>query len=259
MNTNVTVSVRSLLLAALLAVGLLAAYLLGAVGGGGTPAQAADETGTPAPTQPILTMTGTGKATAVPDQLSFGLTVTLTRDDLDTALTDASRTMTGVLDVLGDHGVDRADVQTTGLSMNPVYDYPEYGPPTLRGYQVTQRATVHVDRLADGGAAVSAAVAGGGNDVRVGNIRLLVGDTDAVMEQARKAAVQEAQAKAEQYAEASGQELGDVVTLREVRTKPLPTPVVPAALRATDDLAAVPIRAGKDETAVTVRVVWALE
>ena len=45
------------------------------------------------------------------------------------------------------------------------------------------------------------------------------------MEEARDAAVAEATAKATQYAEASGQELGDVLTLREVHAKPVPTPV----------------------------------
>jgi uncharacterized protein YggE len=260
MNTNVTVSVRSILLTGLVLMALVVAYLLGGSGGGGTVAHAADDTGADQPDGRVLTMTGTGHATAVPDQLSFGLTVTLTRDDLDTALEAASGTMQRVFAALAKHGVDKADVQTTGLSMNAVYDYHQYGPPTIRGYHVSQRASVLVDKLAAGGAAVSAAVAAGGNDVRVGNIKLLVGDTDAVMKQARDAAVAEAKTKAEQYAEASGQTLGDVVTLREVRTKPLPTPTMAYAARdaAAMDLGKMPIRAGKDKTSVTVRVVWEL-
>ena len=76
--------------------------------------------------------------------------------------------------------------------MSPVYDYHEYDPPTISGYRVSERARVLVRELKEGGAAVSAAVAAGGNDVRVGDIRLLVGDTDAVMAKARDAAVAEA-------------------------------------------------------------------
>jgi uncharacterized protein YggE len=262
-DNTVTVSVRGLMLAALVAMALLVAYLLGSSGGAGSPAQAAadPDAAAPAADRRVLTMTGTGEASAVPDQLSFGLGVTVTRPDLDDALAGANATMSRVLATLRDYDVEKADVQTTGLSMSPVYDYHSYGPPTITGYRVSQRASVLVDQLRLAGGAVTAAVEAGGNDVRVSNIRLLVGDTGAVMARARQNAVEEATLKARQYAEASGQQLGDVVTLREVRSRPLPSPTVQFAaardlMAATDS--AVPIRAGRDEGSITVQVVWEL-
>jgi uncharacterized protein YggE len=261
MNANVTMSVRSILLAALVALALAVAYLLGGGGGAGTPAQAAAEPTDTAPPR-VLTMTGTGDASAVPDELSFGLGVTVTRTDLGDALDAASGTMDRVLKTLAKYGVAKGDVQTTGLSMTPVYDYHPYDPPTIRGYRVTQRASVLVKELKDGGEAVAAAVAAGGNDVRVSNLRLLVGDPEAATARARAAAVAEAKAKAEQYADASGQALGEVLTLREVHAKPLPTPQSVHLARgyaAMDGaLEALPIRAGKERTTVTVRMVWEL-
>ena len=266
MNANVTVSVRSILVAALVTLALAVAYLLGG-GGGGTAAQAADPptaTESQAQRPRLLTMTGTGDATAVPDELSFAVGVTLTRPDLGTALDAASASMEKVLSALTKYGVAKSDVQTTGLSMTPVYDYHPYDPPTLTGYRVVQHATVLVKDLKSGGAAVSAAVAAGGNDVRVSGLRLLVGDPDQVTGKARDAAVADARAKAEQYAAASGQTLGDVLTLREVHTRPLPTATAPYARQAhglaydTAGLAPVPIRAGKERTSVTVRMVWEL-
>jgi len=260
MDTRLTVSVRSILVTALVVLALLVAYLLGSTGGSGSPAEAAEEQ------QPVverpreLTMTGTGDASAVPDQLSFDLGVTVVRPDLDTALDAAGATMDRVLGALAEHDVAKADVQTTGLSMSAVYDYDPYDPPTITGYRVSQRATALVRELRQGGAAVAAAVDAGGNDVRVGDIRLLVGDSDTVMAAAREAAVAEATAKADQYAEASGQELGEVLTLREVRIKPVPTPVYARRASAAFQLDAttVPIRAGRERAAVTVRVVWEL-
>jgi uncharacterized protein YggE len=53
-----------------------------------------------------------------------------------------------------------------------------------------------------------------------------------------------------------------VVTISEVRAKPLPTPVegYSADLGALARLdSAVPIRAGRDEASVTVKMVWHLE
>lgn len=261
MNGNVTLSVRSILLAALVALALVVAYLLGSGGRSATPAQAAEPTTDD--THPrVLTMTGSGDATAVPDELSFGVGVTLTRPDLGDALDAASAAMTKVLAALAKYHVAKSDVQTTGLSMTPVYDYHPYDPPTITGYRVNQRARVLVKDLKDGGEAVTAAVAAGGNAARVSDLRLLVSDPDAASARARQAAVAEAKAKAQQYAEASGQTLGDVLTLREVHAKPLPTPTYQHFARDGVDLtagAAVPIRAGKERTTVTVRMVWELQ
>jgi uncharacterized protein YggE len=265
MNSNVTVSARSLLVAVLVLLALVVAYLLGGSDQGGTPAQAADEPAAPdAGERRVLTMSGTGTAQAVPDELSFGVAVSVTRADLDAALDAANGTMARVLGSLERHGVARSDVQTTGLSTNPVYDYHPYSAPTIRGYRVTERATVLVKDLTDGGAAVSAAVATGGNSVRVSDVRLLVGDTDTVMAKARAAAVEEATAKAGQYAAASGQTLGEVVTLREVgsRAGSGPRPVFGAMAMDQVDarkLAYLPVRPGRDRSTVTVQVVWELE
>lgn len=264
MDTNVTVSIKGLLAAGVVLLALVVAYLLGDSGGGPAQATAAPVTAAPAATpNRTLTMGGAGEATAVPDQLGFTLTVNATRLSLDTALDDASATTRSVLERLAALGVEKKDVQTTGLSMNPVYDYHDSGPPTLRGYRVSQRAQVLVTELKQGGAALAAAVATGGNGVRVGDIRLSVADPDAVLAEARQAAVAEATAKAQEYADATGQQLGDVMTLREVSaTQPRSGYAEESAnygLRASlDATASVPIRAGEEDLAVRVEVVWRL-
>ncbi len=263
MRGDVTVSVRSILLAGLVGLALVTAYLLGGQGETVTsPASAAPQEQAAQGDRRMVSMVGTGEASAVPDQVSFTLSATARRLDLDDALAATSATTRRVLAELGDHGVERADVQTTGLSMHPEYEYHAYAPPTLVGYRVTQRATVKVDELAKGGPAISAAVEVGGNGVRVSGIRLGIGDPEEMLKKARDAAVESATAKAEQYAAATGQALGDVVSIREVggqaqRSQPQ------AALRslsyATADLAkALPIRAGKDDLEVRIQVVWAI-
>jgi uncharacterized protein YggE len=264
---KITVSVRSLLLAGLVVLAVVTAYLLGS---GGDPVSApatASTTTTPAQAKAgMVRMVGAGEATAVPDQLSFGLTVTAKRADLDDALAAASASTRRVLAALSEYGVEPRDVQTTGLSMYPEYDYPSYGPRVLTGYRVTQRARVHVDELADGGRAVAAAIQAGGNDVRAHDIRLQVGDPEAVLAEARESAVDAATAKAEQYADATGQSLGRVVTVREVGDGNGGRDYRPqfGNLRESYDAAALatgslPIRAGRDELKVRVEVVWEFE
>ena len=265
MSSTVTVSVKGLLLAAVVLLALLAAYLLGGAGGT-TPAPAGAAA---APEQPqaaggdvrTLRIIGAGEATVVPDQLTFSLSVTSKRLELDAALASSSATMRRVLGVLEDLGVRPADVQTTGLQMHPEYDYPDYSPPVLTGYRVTQRAQVKVRELADGGKAVSAAIEAGGNGVRVGDIRLGVSDPEAALGKARDAAVGAATRKAEQYAAATGQSLGAVLGLREVGggAGAQPQKVLSYQAAARDALAAMPVRAGRDDLSVKVEVVWAFE
>jgi hypothetical protein len=266
MDSKVTVSVRSVLLTGLVLMALVTAYLLGSTGDGAVtaPAQAAEQPAAAAPDgQRLVRMVGSGEATAVPDQLTFSLAVTAKRTDLDDALADSSASLRRVLTRLEGLGVERRDVQTTGLSMNPEYDYPSYGPPVLTGYRVTQRARVLVDELADGGRAVAAAVDAGGNGVRVSGIRLQVSDPDAVLEKARDAAVAAATAKADQYAEATGQDLGEVLSIREVGTRTSGTRDLAykaqyGGLTAAVDRMALPVRAGRDDLTVRIEVTWAL-
>lgn len=264
MERTVTVSVKGLLVTAVVMLALVTAYLLGGAGGGTPPAQATttdQPRAAAAPDPRALRMVGTGEATVVPDQLTFTLSVTNKQTDLDQALATSSATMDRVLARLKAFGIKEGDVQTTGLQMYPEYDYPDYSPPVLTGYRVTQKAQVTVRELAQGGRAVSAAIESGGNAVRASDLRLGISDPDAALAKARDAAVAAATAKAEQYAAATGQELGDVLSLREVSSDAGPRmPVRQLAgykAAALYDRAALPISAGKDDLAVKVEVVWA--
>ena len=142
-------------------------------------------------------------------------------------------------------------MQTTGLSMSPVYDYHQYSPPTIRGYRVTQRASVLVEELRTAAGRSARPSTPAATPCGSSNIRLRVGDPDAAMKKARDAAVAEARAKAEQYAAAAGQQLGDVITLREVSAphrSDVANGYAVQDLRGAMDSAAVPvpIRTGKD-------------
>lgn len=260
MDGKITVSVKGILVAGLAALGLLAAYLVGANGGGPSlPAQAAATESGAESGAGTMRMVGAGNATVVPDQLTFSVGVTAKRVELDTALTESSGTMRTVLAELAKYGVKTADVQTTGLSMQPEYDYPNYGSPILTGYRVTQRAEVKVRDLSAGGKAIAAAVKAGGNGVRVGSIRLSVSDTSEALKQARDAAVAEATDKAQQYADSTGQALGQVLSIREISS---PVTVVEQSVHYSGAMdravASMPIRAGKDKLAVRVQIVWSL-
>jgi len=261
MDKSVTLSVKGILLAGLLLLALAVAYLLG---DSGEAAEAAPEPAAPVSDRKSLSLTGVGEAGVVPDQVAFDVSVRVTRDDLTAALDAASTELAAVLKALEKYGVARGDVETTGLDMNPVYTYPDNAPPVLTGYRVSESVAVLVKELDQAGGAVAAVVATGGNEVRVSDIRLRIGDPDAALAAARTKAVEQATAKAEEYAEATGQELGPVIRLVEVDPEDANSRVRDQALAygkldlARAELSSLPIRTGRSELSVEVEVVWEL-
>lgn len=255
-----TISLKGLLIAGIVLATALATVvvtgLLGAPGGGPTARAQAPAVASEGEVTPTLTMSGRGTATGVPDQLSFTLTASAKRDSLEDALAAASQAMRSAQTRLAEYDIDEKDIATTGLQMNPEYNYPRNGPPELTGYRVQQKARVRVGDLSTGGEAIAAVVRSGDSTVKVGGIKLEVADTAEILAQARAAAVGEARTKAEQYAEAAGVELGSIVSLREVQRN---EPEVEVDLRAAvADSESVPIMAGEQETGVTVEIVWSL-
>jgi uncharacterized protein YggE len=236
---------------------VLAAYFVGSVGsGGGGVASAADDTS--ATTENKIVMSGTSDVTGIPDQLTFHVSVRNTSSDVSSALGNTGSAMHRVLAALNGVGIDRLDTQSTGLSLHPEYSYSS-GTRVLVGYQASQGMTVLVRSLPDAGKAISAAVHAGGNAVQVGDVRLKIGDMDALLSKARADAVADAKAKAQDYVDAAGASLGDVVSVREVATGGGGR--VLQFARAGDLAAAsrpIPIRPGRSTLKVTVSITWAL-
>jgi uncharacterized protein len=253
MDRNVTLSVRGLLVAGMVALALVAAYLVGH--SGGSPAGASDESSSGTRT---VTVQGVGHVSVVPDQLAFDVGVGITRDDLNTALNDSNAAMKQVIDTLVAAGVDEKDVQTTDLSMNPVYSNRRGQPTEFKGYRVDQTVSVVVEDLAKGSDIVSAAVAAGGTGVRLNGLRLQVGDPEAALGPARSDAVDQARAKAEEYAADTGHELGEVVKVSEVADQSYDGDMS-YALRDGADAASIPIQAGQADLTASVVVVFELE
>ena len=256
---------RTITLTAVAVLALLLAYLIGARDEARPTPVAPVAAGTATSDLGTITMTGSGEVVAVPDQMTFKVAVTKLAPDVAKAMDQASRTMGRVLAALDRAGVERKDTESTGLSVNPEYRYVSYAPPQLTGYRVRQSMSVLVTELRDGGRAIADAVAAGGNAVRVSGIGLRIGDQDALLAEARSQAVEDATAKAQQYAEATGQPLGQVLTVREGsqpgRTVRPQADLVRgyASADKAAELRSVPIRAGSRDLEIKVTVVWALD
>jgi uncharacterized protein YggE len=252
MDRKVTLSARSLLVAGLVALALVAAYLIGRSGPAPASAETSDATST-------VTVTGVGHVSVVPDQLAFDLSVSVLRDDLDQALDDGNAAMQAVVDTLKAAGVADKDVQTTDLSMYPEYDRTKKGQPqTLRGYRVSHSVSVTVEDLDKASEIVTAALNAGGSGVRLNGLRLQVADPDGSLGPARSDAVDQARAKAEEYAAEAGRELGEVVKISEVTDRVYDEARLDYG-SADAASASIPIQPGQHDLTANVVVVYELK
>jgi uncharacterized protein len=241
------------------AAGPAAAQVSGVAGGGSsgsrTAAAAADTPGS-ATAAAGITVSGTGTATGTPDTLALDLAVTTTAPTVTKALEEANASASAVQKSLSGHAVAAKDLQTSGLSIQAMYDNKGQ---SITGYQVSESVHAVVHGLARVGETITDAVSAGGNSVRVNNIGLDLGDSAPLMTQARDSAFTQARAKAEQYAKAAGTTLGKVVSITDAAVSG-PVGVRFDAASAADKaaLSPVPIQAGSQDVQVTVTVVFAL-
>jgi len=258
-HMTVNITPRRAALVLLTAIALTVVYVLGAARSGGAPAAASTFTGAsyvtstqpstvPAIGGPGINVGGTAKVAGTPDTLRLDASVVATASSVSEALASANRSAAAVQKSLIDNGVQKQDLQTSGLSIQPEYDYPNNAAPRLKDYQVSESISAKLRDLGRAGDAIGKAVTAGGKAIRVNGISLDLEDTGALVSSARDQAFANAKAKAEQYATAAGRSLGDVVSIAEDVTTPTPismTMAAPAAL--AFDKASVPIQPGSQD------------
>ena len=241
---------------------VLGALLLGGTGLGLALGAAGATTPVPAAgcgsSAPRLTVQGTGQAGAAPDVLTAVFGFSTTAGSSSAALAANNAQVDQALTALGADGVARADMQTTGLTLQPQYAYPK-GVPTLTGYQVTNTVTATLRNTATAGAAIDGVVNASGDAAQIDSLTFSFGDPAQVEGRARAAAVHQAVAHAGAMAAAAGRRLGAVCSLTD-DTQPS---VFPGAF-GTDSAAAaklptgVPVEPGTQVQTDQVTMIYAL-
>src|SRR5690606_28566066 len=100
-------------------------------------------------------------------------------------------------------GIAERDIQTSGISLGAQYDYDqENRRQVFRGYQVSNRVSVKLREVPRTGEVLDALVAAGATDLSGPDFS--IEDDTGARAQARKAAMESAQAQALEYARATG-------------------------------------------------------
>ena len=203
-----------------------------------------------------ITVMGSSEIDVAPDRATITAGVETQAPTAAEALAANSEAMAAVFAALDAAKVERRDMQTSQLSLNPVdepYREGAEGPPQVVAYQANNMVTVTVRDIATLGAMIDALAGAGAN--RLYGVSFDVSDPRPAVDAARREAVADARAKAELYAEAAGVVLGPVVTISENTGMGTPQPF--RAKAAMD--AAPPVAEGTVTLSADVEVVFGIE
>lgn len=205
-----------------------------------------------------ITVNGTGKSYLTPNIAYVTLGVHTADKDAAKAVSDNTTQAQKVKQAILEMGVEEKDIQTTNFSIYPQQQYdPQTGQPTGDiTYTVDNILYVTVRELDTIGELLDVVVQAGVNTIS--GIQFDAADRSDAQSEARKLAVEDAEAQATELAQAAGVTLGEVQTISSYN---MATPLYEkgmgggAAMVAAD----VPVSPGQLVIQVDVTVVYAIE
>ncbi len=197
-----------------------------------------------------ISVSGQGRVRIKPNIATTSIGVETVATTLAEATSQSNAKMTAIIDKIKALGVAEKDIQTTAYNVTPVTNVSRQGePPRITGYRVVNQLSVTIRKIDDVGKILDAVVAAGANNIY--GISFGVDDPTPYQQQARAAAVKDAQDKATQLAKAAGITLGKVISITEGGVTPVP--VLRGAVMATD-AASVPVETGEMEIVISVNM-----
>ena len=215
-----------------------------------------------APGNAMLTVNAEGKTARVPDLAVFNAGVTSQGKTAGEALSANTADMNRVIAALKRAGIADRDVQTSQISLNPVYGQPVAGPngtvsqeARIIGYQATNTVMIRSRDIKNFGTVLDALVAAGANQVSGPSFQLA--DASAANDEARVSAIKAGRARADLYARAAGLRVVRIVSISESGGYGRPQPMYTSAMKG-ESSDATSISAGEIEAAVTVTMQFEL-
>lgn len=242
------------------AIALTACALL--LSAAGVTAQAAHgETGDDMPT---IVVSGSGEVRAEPDEAVVRLGVTAQAEDAQRAQAEVNRVAAAILRGVAEQGVGEEAVQTSRLSLYPVYaerprrsSAEEPVEPEIVAYRASNVVSVRLADLARVGPVIDTGIAAGANEVQGVDFRLR--DDREQRRAALKAAVTDARGRAEAIAAALGGSVGAVEQVNEGGVSVELPRFDQRAMRMEAMAATTPVAAGDVTVSASVTVRYAFE
>src|SRR5277367_2225987 len=200
-----------------------------------------------------VTVVGSGQVQGVPDTLTADVGIEFTSPDVTAAMNQTNDRQQAVINAVAGAGVDRKDISTTEVSLQPQYDS---SGGKITGYRADNSIRVKI-HPADAASHVLAVIVGtGGDATRINSVSYSIADDSQLLKDARARAFQDAKDRAEQYAQLSGLGLGKIISISET-SGAVPTAPTPP-LRGGAMPSNVPLEPGQQTVSFSVTAVWEL-
>ncbi|BBY26209.1 SIMPL domain-containing protein [Mycolicibacterium sediminis] len=205
----------------------------------------------PAPRQ--VTVVGAGKVQGTPDTVTVNAAIESIASDATAAMNQTNERMTAVIDAVVAQGIDRKDVSTTQVTLNPQYADNS----VITGYQASNSIAVKIRKVEAASPTIAAVQTAGGNATRINSVNFSIEDDSQLVKDARTRAFEDAKDRAQQYADLSGLGLGNVISITEAGAD-TPPPMPMPRYGAMEAASAPPLEPGQQTVGFSVTVVWEL-
>lgn len=206
-----------------------------------------------------LTVTGEGSATGAPDLALVRLGVQTSDEDVLAAFNSTNEITARIVDALLELGIQRKDIQTSGLSLHQERPYDPFSDADADIFFWAQNSlSVTVRDISLVGQALGASVQAGANSIE--NLSFGITDAAALEARARELAVANARVRAEHLAELTGAQLGRVLFIDESSGAPRPASALRAvAMMESAAGGSATVEEGQLSVRVELRITWELE
>jgi len=205
-----------------------------------------------------LDISASGEATRVPNLAIISAGVVTRGSTASAALQENSTRMDRVIAALKRAGIEDRDIQTSSISLNPEYRYPDNQTPQLVGYTASNQVTVRFRDIRNSGKILDALVAEGANQINGPSMTIERPET--ALDEARSKAVANGRARADLYAKALGMRVVRVVSVSETGgSYPVPPPMPYAERAMAASAPSTKIEPGEQKLEVNLSMVFELQ
>jgi uncharacterized protein YggE len=208
---------------------------------------------------PIVSLSVTEEVQSTPDMATIGTGVQTRAVTAKEAMRLNAAQMDKLIAAILKAGIVRKDIQTSGINLNPQYDYSARTPgepPRFLGYEASNQLSVKVRKIDSVGEVIDSMVGAGATNINGPSFG--IADDAGLLTQARQKALAAAKARAQFYAAQTGYSSARLIAISETGEMPRPMPV----MMRMDAAAAAPatkIEPGQLSTSVTLSVQYVLE
>ncbi|MCR5135790.1 MAG: SIMPL domain-containing protein [Oscillospiraceae bacterium] len=162
-----------------------------------------------------ITVSGTGQVLVPADTAVVSLGVSATDREVLNAQAKANETIAAIREALISRGISEGDINTDYINIYARYDYSD-GVEQLTSYNANSTLAIRVDNIDQVGEVIDTAFGAGANTLN--GISFSASDTKEAREEAMRAAVEDAKAKAQILADAAGLQIRGIEEIAEQGT-----------------------------------------